>query len=62
MLMKMMFKEGGGGDEEASERKVKVSQVRGQSRVKDTVTRSPRRINGSMLLCANIYGWCDGLH
>lgn len=35
---------------------VKVSKVRGQSRVKDTVARSRWRINGSMLLCENICG------
>lgn len=44
---------------------VKVSKVRGRSRVKATVARSGWEINGSMLLCENICGYLlgsNGLH
>lgn len=44
---------------------VKVSKVRGRSRVKATVARSGWEINGSMLLCENICDYLlrsDGLH
>lgn len=43
---------------------VKVSEVKGRGRVKDTVARSRQKINRSMLLCENIClysGGSDGL-